>query len=109
MPSDGEEEDGHDMETEDLLSTADLSLNDIIRVLNKPEKQVRERERKGQKRERERARGGGAGEGAEGGKESTCAFACLSRQRFLWSNSLLLLLWRKSKPAMRTCLTRVVR
>ena len=34
------EEDDGEMETEDFSSSADLSLADIIGVLNKPEKQV---------------------------------------------------------------------
>jgi hypothetical protein len=39
MPWEGDDE-ANEMETEDLTSTADLSLQDILRVLNKPEKQV---------------------------------------------------------------------
>ena len=39
MPWEGDDE-ANEMETEDMTSTADLSLQDILRVLNKPEKQV---------------------------------------------------------------------
>jgi hypothetical protein len=39
MPWEGDDE-ANELETEDLTSTADLSLQDILRVLNKPEKQV---------------------------------------------------------------------